>query len=104
MRERKEVQEVLHGCSVVSRNKSRDQRGLRERLGEDAYLFGPDERCLGKVERDRWEDVVTWVGGSVAEAALECGLQVPRSTRVLWGRSAQEALATWRKWQARTKK
>ena len=103
MRERQEVQEVLHGDGVVSGNKSRDQKELRERRGEDAYLFGPNDQCLGKVERDKWEDAVSWVGGSVAEAARECGFEVPRSTRVLWGHSAQEALATYRKWQARKK-
>lgn len=45
----------------MSRNKSRDQKELRERRGEDAYLFGPNDQCLGKVERDRWEDAVSGV-------------------------------------------
>ena len=60
MRQREEIQEVLHGGGV-SRNKSHDQKDLRERRGEDAYLFAPDDRCLGKVERDRWEDAVSCV-------------------------------------------
>jgi len=39
-------------------------------------------------------------GGNVAAAAMACGLaDMPKGTKALWGRSAAEAWATFRRWQ-----
>jgi len=47
------------GIATVKRKgsaHSRDeQRSYRERCNEHAFLFGPDERCLGMVERNEWD-------------------------------------------------
>jgi len=84
-----------------SRERSRRQRELRRRRGERAFLFDKDvARCLGEVAREEWEDILRLSGGEVAEAAAICGIQgVPRSAKALWGLSAEEAAATWRRWR-----
>lgn len=81
--------------------RSRQQRQLRRRRGERAFLFDPDlTRCLGEVEREEWEFAISICGGDVAAAAAECGLAgVPRGARALWGSSAEEALGIYRRWQ-----
>ncbi|MEW6281584.1 MAG: hypothetical protein AB1758_23440 [Candidatus Eremiobacterota bacterium] len=82
--------------------KSEAQRRLRQRRGERAFLFDPAlSRCLGEVERERWEEAMRFCGGNVARAAAECGLEVPRSARALWGRSAADALDCHRGWLRR---
>ena len=81
-----------------------EQRWQRERRGEDAFLFGPDEQCLGKVEREDWDFAIGMTGGNVVEAAREVGLDVPRGTRALWGRSQEEAIGAYRSWLKRARK
>ncbi len=78
-----------------------EQRWERERHDEHAFLFGPDERCLGKVERDEWDFTISMAGGNVVEAAKQVGLEVPRGTRALWGRSQDAALGAYRGWMKR---
>jgi len=83
--------------------RSARQRELRKRRGECAFLFTRDgDRCLGSVDRDEWEDAISLLGGDVGAAAAMCGLaDVTKDARALWGRSAEEALATYRSWQRR---
>jgi len=93
------------GIATVKRKgsaHSRDeQRSYRERCNEHAFLFGPDERCLGMVERDEWDLAISMVGGNVVEAARQVGIEVPRGTRALWGRSQEAALGAYRSWLKR---
>jgi hypothetical protein len=83
------------------RNRSRDQRKLRRRRDERAFLFDKDlSLCLGDIDRDEWESAISICGGDVAAAALECGISdLPRGAKAIWGRSAEEALAIYRRWQ-----
>ena len=78
-----------------------EQRGERERYDEHAFLFGPDERCFGKVERDEWDFAISIAGGNVVEAAKQVGFEVPRGTRALWGRSQEAAIGAYRSWLKR---
>ena len=89
----------------AGRTGSREQRQLRQRRGERAFLFDKDlSRCLGEVEREEWELVVSMHGGDVCNAARECGVDgVGPGAKALWGRSAEEALGTYRGWQKRRK-
>ena len=88
----------------ASRSGSREQRQLRQRRGERAFLFDKDLRCLGEVEREEWELAVSMYGGDVCRAARECGVDgVSPGAKALWGRSAEEALGTYRGWQKRRK-
>ena len=77
------------------------QRQLRRKRGEKAFIFDAEfSSCLGEVDREDWEFAISVCGGSVAEAANQCGLPaVPKSAKALWGRSAEEALGTYRRWQ-----
>jgi hypothetical protein len=79
-----------------------EQRRQRARRDEHAFLFGPDERCIGKVERDEWDLAISMAGGNVVEAAKQVGLDVPRGTRALWGRSQEAAIGAYRGWRKRT--
>jgi hypothetical protein len=83
--------------------RSAEQRKLRQRQGERAFLFDKDlSRCLAGVDRDEWEWALSSCGGDVAEAAHQCGLDgVPPGAKALWGRSAEEARDTYRRWQKR---
>jgi hypothetical protein len=59
-------------------------------------------RCLAEVEREQWEAVLSFCGGDVRAAARECGLEgVGAGAKVLWGRSSEEALNSYRHWQER---
>ncbi len=82
-------------------NRSREQKDLRRRRNERAFLFDKDlARCLGDVDRDDWEFAISISGGDVAAAGLECGISdLPRGAKALWGKSAEEALGTYRRWQ-----
>jgi hypothetical protein len=84
--------------------RSRQQRDLRRRRGERAFLFDKElSRCLGEVAREEWEDAISLCGGDVADAALLCGVPgIPKGARALWGQSAEEALGTYRRWQKRS--
>ena len=82
------------------RQHARDQRRKRHQKNERAFLFTPEGRLLGEVERLAWEVALADCGGNVVEAATACGLpDRPRSIKALWGRSAAEAWATSRRWQ-----
>ena len=82
---------------------SEQQRHLRERRGERAFVFDKDLcRCLGEFDREDWEFAISVSGGDVAAAAAQCGAAgVPRGAKALWGRSVEEALGTYRRWQKR---
>jgi hypothetical protein len=82
-------------------NRSRAQKALRRRRNERAFLFDNDlTRRLGDVDRDEWEFAISISGGDVAAAGLECGISdLPRGAKALWGRSAEEALETYRRWK-----
>jgi hypothetical protein len=82
---------------------SAEQRELRRRRGERAFLFDNGlSRCLAEFGREEWEWALSSCGGDVARAARECGLDgVPPGAKALWGRSAEEARATYRRWQKR---
>lgn len=82
-------------------NRSREQKDLRRRRNERAFLFDKDlTRCFGDVDRDDWEFAISISGGDVAAAGLECGIpDLPRGAKALWGKSAEEALGTYRRWQ-----
>ena len=87
-------------------DRSRKQRQLRRRRGERAFLFDKSlGRLLADVPRDDWEFAISVCGGDVALAGRTCGLaDVPRSAKALWGRSPDEALGTYRRWQKRRRK
>jgi hypothetical protein len=80
--------------------KARDQRRKRHQRNERPFLFTPAGPLLGEVERVQWEVALADCGGDVVEAAQECGLtDIPKGTKVLWGRSAEDAWSTYRRWQ-----
>jgi len=88
------------------RNRSRSQQKLRTRRGESAFVFDPTlSSCLGRVDREDWELEIDFHGGDVVLAAAACGVgSVPRGSKALWGRSAEEARATYQRWQAKKKR
>jgi hypothetical protein len=82
------------------RKQAQDQRRKRRQQHERAFLFTVAGQLLGDVERAPWEVALADSGGNVADAARACGLgDIPRGTKALWGRSAAEAWATYRRWQ-----
>jgi len=82
------------------RKQAQDQRQKRRQKHERAFLFTVEGHLLGAVERVPWEVALADSGGNVADAALACGLaDIPKGTKALWGRSAAEAWATYRRWQ-----
>lgn len=89
---------MRHKGPAHRRNEQREQR---ERRDEHAFLFGPDERFLGKVVRDEWDLAISIAGGNVVDAAKQVGLDAPRGTRALWGRSQEEAIGAYRSWLRR---
>lgn len=88
-----------------NQTRAREQRELRRRRGERAFLFDKDvAHCLGEVAREDWEWAVSISGGNVATAARECGVYgIPPSAKALWGTSAQEAADLYRRWLKRRK-
>jgi len=88
------------------RDKARRQQQLRRQRNERAFLFDAQlSRCLADIERTKWELFISLSGGNVAEAATLCGIEgVPAGARALWGRSAEDALSTYRGWLNRKKK
>jgi hypothetical protein len=78
-----------------------DQKVLRRRRGERAFIFDQDlARCLGDADRDEWDFAITLSAGNVSQAAEQCGIDgVPRGAKACSGRSAEEALATYWRWQ-----
>lgn len=89
------------GKGAGQSRRSAEQRELRRRRGERAFLFDKDvSRCLAEFEREEWEWALSSCGGDVVRAAQECGLDgVPAGAKALWGRSAEEARGTYRRWQ-----
>ena len=83
--------------AMHKQNRSREQKDLRRRRNERAFLFDKDlTRCLGDVDRNDWEFAISISGGDVAVAGLECGISdLPRGVKALWGKSAEEALGTY---------
>jgi hypothetical protein len=84
-------------------SRSAEQRQLRRRRGERAFLFDTSvSHCVAEFEREEWESALSSCGGDAVRAARECGLVgVAPGTKALWGRSAEEALDTYRRWQKR---
>jgi len=84
-----------------AQGRSKRQKELRRRRGERAFIFDQDvSRCLGEADREEWEDAIRGCGGDIPAAADWCGIEgVPGNAKALWGRSAEEALATYRGWQ-----
>ena len=77
-----------------------DQRRKRQQKHEQAFLFTAAGPLLGEVERVPWEVALADCGGAVADAATACGLtDIPKGAKVLWGRSAEAAWSTYRRWQ-----
>lgn len=78
-----------------------NQKELRRRRGERAFIFDQDlARCLGDADRDAWEFAISLTGGNISQAAEQCGIDgVQRGAKAFWGRSAEEALATYWRWQ-----
>ncbi len=87
-------------------NRCRIQKDLRRRRGERAFLFDKDlSRCLGDVDRDDWEFAIAISGGDVALAANNArSLGFREAPKSCWGRSAEEALETYRRWQKKRRK
>ena len=80
--------------------KAQDQRRKRHQRNERAFLFTPTGHLLGEVERVQWEVTLADCSGDVVEAAHACGLRdIPTGTKALWGRSAEAAWSTYRRWQ-----
>ncbi len=74
-----------------SQSRSAGQRELRRRRGERAFLF---DKSLSRA--------LSSCGGDTVHAARQCGLSgAPAGMKALWGRSAGEALGTYRQWQKR---
>jgi hypothetical protein len=79
---------------------AQDQRRKRRQKHERAFLFTVGGHLLGEIECVPWEVALADSGGNVADAAIACGLgDIPKGTKALWGRSAAEAWATYRRWQ-----
>ena len=87
------------------RENSKRQRELRRRRGEQAYIFDRGlSRCWGTANRVEWESSIAMSGGNVATAAAQCGIPgVPNGAIALWGTSAEDALATYRRWMGRSR-
>jgi hypothetical protein len=96
----KEWQETLP-MTKHKQDKSRTQKALRRRRNERAFLFDKNlTHCLGGFDRGGWEFAISDSGGDVVAAGLECGItNIPKGAKALWGRSAEEALGTYRRWQ-----
>lgn len=81
------------------------QKEQRKRRNEQAFIFDQNFVCLGKVGRVDWEVAIAEYGGRVDLAAAACGLlDIQKDAKVLWGRSAGEALGTYRMWRKKKKK
>jgi len=86
--------------------KSHRQKKVRKDRNEHAFIFTSNlSECLARVEREDWEDVISFAGGNPADAADLLNIRgVPGNARVLWGRSEEEARATYINWQKRKSK
>ena len=105
----------MHGCQqgrldgghIVKHHKptsAHEQRNIRKRKNERAFLFTPAGHLLAEVGRDTWECAISVACGDGANAAEACGLPaMPMGAKALWGRSAMEAWNIYRRWQNRRK-
>lgn len=95
----------VDGGRVVKRPKpksAQEQRRMRKRKNERAFLFTSEGQLLAEVDRDTWEFAIAVARGDVASAAESCGLgAIPEGAKALWGRSAAEAWSAYRRWQNR---
>jgi len=88
------------GVTWSKRKQAQGQRRKRRQKHARAFLLTVEGHHLGEVERIQWEVALADSGGNVADAAMACGLaDMPKGTKALWGRSAAEAWATYRRWQ-----
>ena len=79
---------------------AQDQRRKRHQRNERAFLFTPTGHLLGEVERVQWEVTLAECSGDVVEAAHGMwSAGHTQGTKALWGRSAEAAWATYRRWQ-----
>ena len=80
----------------------REQRARRRERNERAFLFDSELNLVAEFEREEWEWALSSGGGDPVRAARQCGLtDVPAGAKALWGRSADEARSTYRRWQRR---
>ena len=79
----------------ASQSRSADQRGLRRRRGERAFLFDKGlSRCLAEFEREEWEWALSSCGGDTVLAARQCGLGgAPPGTKLCGDDRPREPLA-----------
>ena len=70
----------------TSRRQRSEQRQLRRRRGERAFLFDEGLSCLlAEFDREEWERALSACGGNTAEAAEECGVKDARpGMKALW--------------------
>jgi hypothetical protein len=86
----------------AGQSRSARQRQLRQRRGERVFLIDSLWCCVAEFEHDEWESALALCGGDVVRAARECGVDgVAPGTKALWGRSVEEAVGTYRRWQKR---
>jgi hypothetical protein len=87
---------------VGKRLSPREQRARRRERSERAFLFDSELNLVAEFEREDWEWALSSYGGDSVRAARQCGLtNVPAGAKALWGRSADEARSTYRRWQRR---
>ena len=86
--------------------KSRRQKKRRKARDEYAFIFTSDLReCLAVVEREDWEEAITFAGGNPADSADMLGIRgIPRNAKALWGKSEEEAKGAYRSWQKKKAK
>jgi hypothetical protein len=90
----------LIGATFVAANGPWHAR--RRERDERAFLFDSDLNLIAEFEREDWEWALSSGGGDPVRAARQCGLtDVPAGAKALWGRSADEAKSTYRRWQRR---
>jgi hypothetical protein len=88
--------------AVGKRLSPREQRERRRARNERAFLFDCELNLVTEFEREDWEWALSSCGGDAARAARQCGLaDVPARVKAVWGRSAEEARSTYRRWQKR---
>jgi hypothetical protein len=88
--------------AVGKRLSPREQRARRRERNERAFLFDSELNLIAEFEREDWEWALSSSGGDPMRVAGKCGLtDVPAEVKALWGRSADEARSTYRRWQKR---
>lgn len=81
---------------------SGERRARRRQRNERVFLFDSELNLIAEFGREDWEWALSSGGGDLVRAACQCGLtDVPAGVKALWGRSADEARSTYRRWQRR---